>query len=75
MEKETYLFETCSFSRYLKEIRAPKISNMLNCTDLACVLHHHHFYAHLHHLKHHLSDEHLEPNEEKPLDYQVEGKF
>ncbi|XP_052864793.1 box A-binding factor-like [Anopheles cruzii] len=31
---------------------------MLNCTDLACVLHHHHFYAHLHHLKHHLQDDH-----------------
>lgn len=30
---------------------------MLNCTDLACVLHHHHFYAHLHHLKHHLQDD------------------
>ncbi|KAI8117683.1 hypothetical protein CVS40_10437 [Lucilia cuprina] len=31
--------------------------NMLNCTDLACVLHHHHFYAHLHHLKNHLQDD------------------
>ncbi|XP_059609993.1 uncharacterized protein LOC132257200 isoform X8 [Phlebotomus argentipes] len=30
---------------------------MLNCTDLACVLHHHHFYAHLHHLRHHLQDD------------------
>ncbi|KAM7359557.1 uncharacterized protein ACRADG_000044 isoform 2-T2 [Cochliomyia hominivorax] len=30
---------------------------MLNCTDLACVLHHHHFYAHLHHLKNHLQDD------------------
>ncbi|XP_037912687.1 uncharacterized protein LOC119652553 isoform X3 [Hermetia illucens] len=30
---------------------------MLNCTDLACVLHHHHFYAHLHQLKHHLQDD------------------
>ncbi|XP_063909197.1 uncharacterized protein LOC135126909 isoform X1 [Zophobas morio] len=25
---------------------------MLNCTDLECILHHHHYYAHLHHLKH-----------------------
>lgn len=31
---------------------------MLNCTDLACVLHHHHFYAHLHHLKRHLDGHH-----------------
>ncbi|XP_072386323.1 uncharacterized protein [Diabrotica undecimpunctata] len=25
---------------------------MLNCTDLECILHHNHYYAHLHHLKH-----------------------
>ncbi|KAG5893304.1 hypothetical protein JTB14_001711 [Gonioctena quinquepunctata] len=25
---------------------------MLNCTDLECILHHHHYYAHLHHLQH-----------------------
>ncbi|XP_048478913.1 uncharacterized protein LOC105388638 isoform X1 [Plutella xylostella] len=25
---------------------------MLNCTDLACILHHHHYYAHLHHIHH-----------------------
>lgn len=31
---------------------------MYNCTDLSCVLHHHHFYAHLHHLKRHLDDHH-----------------
>lgn len=31
---------------------------MLNCTDLACVLHHHHFYANLHHLKRHLDGHH-----------------
>jgi hypothetical protein len=37
---------------------------MLNCTDLACVLHHHHFYAHLHHLKHHLDDHHHEYHQE-----------
>lgn len=32
---------------------------MLNCTDLECILHHHHYYAHLHHLKHgtHVEDE------------------
>lgn len=27
---------------------------MFNCSDLSCVLHHHKFYAHLHHLKRHL---------------------
>lgn len=36
---------------------------MLNCTDLACVLHHHHFYAHLHHLKRHLDGHHDEEGE------------
>ncbi|CAH2071053.1 unnamed protein product, partial [Iphiclides podalirius] len=25
---------------------------MLNCTDLECILHHHHYYAHLHHIHH-----------------------
>lgn len=32
---------------------------MLNCTDLECILHHHHYYAHLHHLTHgtHVEDE------------------
>lgn len=38
---------------------------MLNCTDLACVLHHHHFYAHLHHLKRHLDGHHDEEDEGK----------
>jgi hypothetical protein len=37
---------------------------MLNCTDLACVLHHHHFYAHLHHLKRHLDGHHDHHHEE-----------
>lgn len=37
---------------------------MLNCTDLACVLHHHHFYAHLHHLKRHLDDHHHDHDDE-----------
>jgi len=46
---------------------------MLNCTDLACVLHHHHFYAHLHHLKHHLSEDHLEQSHSGNLsEYQIE---
>ncbi|XP_012288866.1 uncharacterized protein LOC105704331 isoform X3 [Orussus abietinus] len=27
---------------------------MLNCTDLECILHHHHYYAHLHQLQPHL---------------------
>uniref|UniRef100_A0A336KEK7 CSON009440 protein n=1 Tax=Culicoides sonorensis TaxID=179676 RepID=A0A336KEK7_CULSO len=54
---------------------------MLNCTDLACVLHHHHFYAHLHHLKHHLSDDHHDSvdyhhetqSEAPPTGYHVES--
>lgn len=29
---------------------------MLNCTDLECILHHHHYYAHLHQLQPHLGD-------------------
>ncbi|CAO1421024.1 unnamed protein product [Diamesa hyperborea] len=35
---------------------------MLNCTDLACVLHHHHFYAHLQHLRVHLDNHHSDHN-------------
>lgn len=38
---------------------------MLNCTDLACVLHHHHFYANLHHLKRHLDGHHEHHEHEK----------
>ncbi|XP_046738841.1 uncharacterized protein LOC124407069 isoform X2 [Diprion similis] len=30
---------------------------MLNCTDLECILHHHHYYAHLHQLQPHLPPE------------------
>lgn len=29
---------------------------MLNCTDLECILHHHHYYQHLHQLQPHLGD-------------------
>ncbi|XP_052132756.1 TSC22 domain family protein 1 isoform X2 [Frankliniella occidentalis] len=31
---------------------------MLNCTDLECILHHHHYHHHLHQLQHHLQDGH-----------------
>ncbi|XP_043289307.1 uncharacterized protein [Venturia canescens] len=31
---------------------------MLNCTDLECILHHHHYYAHLHQLQSHLPPDH-----------------
>ncbi|XP_070503823.1 uncharacterized protein [Chironomus tepperi] len=41
---------------------------MLNCTDLACVLHHHHFYANLHHLKRHLDGHHDHHESEKEAD-------
>lgn len=29
-----------------------RLVTMLNCTDLECILHHHHYYAHLHHIHH-----------------------
>ncbi|XP_015605971.1 uncharacterized protein LOC107272877 isoform X5 [Cephus cinctus] len=31
---------------------------MLNCTDLECILHHHHYYEHLHQLQPHLPPDH-----------------
>ncbi|KAL4705976.1 hypothetical protein ACJJTC_019331 [Scirpophaga incertulas] len=30
--------------------RGRRSVTMLNCTDLECILHHHHYYAHLHHI-------------------------
>lgn len=47
---------------------------MLNCTDLACVLHHHHFYAHLQHLRVHLDSHHSDHNHHH--DHELdEGEF
>lgn len=51
---EWFLFCACHYhcTWLLYSVSVDKSITMLNCTDLECILHHHHYYAHLHHLKH-----------------------